>query len=61
MSEPKMIFSLEMLEKRIKVQEESVKQQPLIDEEMENTTFMLCPEANYLNIINSIFRKSKKN
>jgi hypothetical protein len=49
-----------LLEQREKVQEECVKLQVLIDEEMGNTTFMWYPDANYINITEDSFRKEKR-
>jgi hypothetical protein len=49
------IFGLELLEQRKKVQEECEKLQTLVDNEMKDSAFILCPDSKYVHIISHIF------
>jgi hypothetical protein len=56
----KQIFSLELLEQRKKVEKEWEKVQALVDNEIEDTTFIWCPDSNHLLITDDIFWKEKR-
>jgi hypothetical protein len=60
MSQQKQMFSLQLLEQRENVEQECIKLQGLVDEELEDSTFMWCPDSNYVHITQDIFRKSKR-
>jgi hypothetical protein len=59
-SAEELIFSSELLEQRIKVQKEYIKLQTLIDNKIPDTSFLWSPDSNWVNIIDDIFRKTKR-
>jgi hypothetical protein len=61
MSAEEQIFSSELLEQRSKVQEEYIKLQALIDNQIWDRSFKWCWDANCVNnITDDIFTKSKR-
>jgi hypothetical protein len=48
------------MKQRVKVEQECIKLQALIDDEIPDTSFVLHPDCNCVNIIDGIFRKSKR-
>jgi hypothetical protein len=55
-----MVFSSVLLNQKEKVEKECIKIQTLIDIESSNASFMWLPDSNHVNIIDDIFRKSKR-
>jgi hypothetical protein len=54
------MFSLELLEQKKTVEEEYTKLQSFIDDELEDTTFIYCPDSQYVLFISDIFGKQKR-
>jgi hypothetical protein len=54
------MFSIELLKQRLKVQKDCEKLQALVDNEMEDSTYRLCSNSNYVHITDNILRKSKR-
>jgi hypothetical protein len=55
-----MVFSSVLLKQKQKVEKECAKLQALIDIESSNASFMCNPDGDGVNIIDNIFRKSKR-
>jgi hypothetical protein len=60
MSAEEQIISSELLEQRKKVEQEYINCKALIDGEIPDMSFIWSPDGNSVNIIDDIFRKSKK-
>jgi hypothetical protein len=54
------MFRLELLVQRKKVEEEYKKLQTLVDNELEDITFMSFPHSEYILFTNDIFQKQKR-
>jgi hypothetical protein len=54
------MFSSVLLNQRKKVEKECKKLQALIDREVSESTFMWLPNSNHVNIVDDIFKKSKR-
>jgi hypothetical protein len=55
-----MVFSEVLLNQKEKVEQECLKLQILINTEVSETSFIYQPDSSRINIINDIFRKSKR-
>jgi hypothetical protein len=54
------IYSLELLEQLNKVEEECVKLQALVDDELEDINFMWCPDSQFVMFTSDVFLKQKR-